>query len=180
MEHTIKNLIKYGKDKLKNSGVEDETIKIKLVLSHLIGCSKEYLFIHEEEKVEEDIATQYYKIIEKLQNGIPVQYITNHQEFMKLNFYVDENVLIPRPDTEILVEEIISICNKEGANILDLCTGSGAIAVSLSKYIPKANIYASDISQEAIVVAKKNNEIHNTNVEYIQSDLFEKIENMRI
>lgn len=78
---------------------------------------------------------------------MPIQYITNKQEFMKLNFYVDKNVLIPQPDTEILVEKAIEICNNHGNDIkiLDLCTGSGAIGISIAKNIKNAKVYATDI-----------------------------------
>ena len=96
---------------------------------------------------------------------------------MKLNFYVDENVLIPRPDTEILVEEVIKIANKiNEPKILDLCTGSGAIAVSLKKYIEQAEVTASDISKDALKVAKTNAINNNMEVDFIESDLFENID----
>ena len=97
---------------------------------------------------------------------------------MKLNFYVDKDVLIPRADTEILVEEVIKLAKKVGAKkILDLCTGSGAIAVSLAKYINKSEITATDISNEALRIAKLN--AKNNNVEdritFISSDLFQNV-----
>ena len=101
---------------------------------------------------------------------------------MKLNFFVNENVLIPRQDTEILVEEVMNIAKKTNAKtILDLCTGSGAIAVSLAKYIPNTEITAVDISQEALKVAKKNaisNEVENQ-ITFISSDLFTNLENQK-
>jgi len=98
---------------------------------------------------------------------------------MKMNFLVNDKVLIPRPDTEILVEEVIKLSKKFAKpKILDLCTGSGAIAISLAKYIKEAEIYASDISEEALKVAKlnaKKNEVEEK-ITFIQSDLFNKIE----
>ena len=101
---------------------------------------------------------------------------------MKLNFFVNENVLIPRQDTEILVEEVINLAKKTNAKtILDLCTGSGAIAVSLAKYLPNTEITAVDISQEALKVAKKNainNEVENQ-ITFISSDLFTNLENQK-
>ncbi len=115
--------------------------------------------------------------IYKLQEGYPIEYITHNKEFMKMNFYVDENVLIPRADTETLVSQIIE--NYTACNILDLCTGSGAIAISLAKYLPGSNVTASDISKKALEVAKKNAESNRVNINYIESDLFEKMENKR-
>ena len=100
------------------------------------------------------------------------------QEFMKMNFLVNDKVLIPRPDTEVLVEEVIKLSKKFAKpKILDLCTGSGAIAVSLAKYVNSAEIYASDISKEALDVAKinaKKNEVENK-ITFIESDLFMQI-----
>ena len=119
---------------------------------------------------------KYFQYINKLKNGIPLQYITNNQEFMKLNFFVDENVLIPRADTEILVEEVISLANDDKNKILDVCTGSGAIAVSLAKYIKNSNVMAIDISKEALKIAEKNAFNNNVNIKFIESDLFNNLE----
>lgn len=108
-----------------------------------------------------------------------MQYITNQQEFMKLNFYVDENVLVPRPDTEILVEEVIKIVKKQKKEqILDLCTGSGAIGISIAKYVASSNVVLADISKEALQVAKKNAKQNGVEkqITLIQSNLFEKIQ----
>ena len=127
----------------------------------------------------------YIKVVQntkKIVGGKPIQYITNNQEFMKMNFYVDENVLIPQPDTEILVYEVLKICKEysNGVNILDLCTGSGAIAVSLDRILREncvdAKICASDISKQALKIARKNSENNNANVKIIESDLLENIE----
>ena len=95
---------------------------------------------------------------------------------MKMDFYVDENVLIPRPDTEILVEEVIKISKKiDRPKVLDLCTGSGAIAISIAKNVPSADVYAVDISEKALGVAKKNAHRLGANVKFIKSDLFKEL-----
>ena len=107
-----------------------------------------------------------------------MQYITNIKEFMKMDFYVDENVLVPRSDTEILVEEVMYIAKEYGKrDILELCTGSGAIAISLSKYLGDVKITATDISDKAINIAIKNEEIllQYKKINFIQSDIFEKV-----
>ena len=109
-----------------------------------------------------------------------MQHITHTQEFMKMDFYVDENVLIPRPDTEILVEEVINIAKKmDKPKILDLCTGSGAIAISIAKNVPNAEVYAIDISEKALNVASKNAQRLETKVKFIKSDLFKNLKNMK-
>ena len=124
-----------------------------------------------------DQTDNYINSIKKISTGIPIQYITNNQEFMNLNFYVDENVLIPQPDTETLVEEVINEYKEKKCEILDLCTGSGAIAISLAKYINESNIVASDISMKALQIAKLNAEknLVRKKIEFIESDMFNKI-----
>ena len=117
------------------------------------------------------------KYIDKIINVKQIQYITNEQEFMKLKFYVDENVLIPQPDTEIIVEKVIDEFKDKELKILDLCTGSGTIAISLAKYIERCNILATDISSKAIQIAKLNaekNQVHKK-IEFVLSDMFEEI-----
>ena len=94
---------------------------------------------------------------------------------MGLEFYVDESVLIPQPDTEILAEEVIEIIRKRKlSKVLDLCTGSGAIAVSVAKFLENVKVYASDISNEAIKIARRNSNKNNVKIEFIHSDLFEE------
>lgn len=111
---------------------------------------------------------------------MPLQYITHQKEFMKLNFYVDENVLIPRADTEILVEEVINHCkenHEKSYSILDLCSGSGAIGISLAKYIENSKVLCADISDKALEIAKKNAKSNNVNnIEFIKTDMFKNIE----
>lgn len=175
----IRELLEYGRNNLIEC---DEPYRLsKILLKHLLKVNDSYLVIHQDMKVEKDIEEKFCKGINLLNDGKPIQYITNNQEFMKMNFYVDENVLIPQPDTEILVEEIINICRerrpRRSENILDLCTGSGAIGVSLAKNIENSNITMSDISSKALEIAKKNAEKNNVmeRCKLIQSDMFENI-----
>ena len=179
---TIKQLLTKGTIILKSNNVESPKLKARLLLQYVLNKKREQLIIYDSEEITPKQERAYMLNLEKLVKGTPLQHITNSQEFMKMNFFVDNNVLIPRPDTETLVEEVIKIA-KEYANpvILDLCTGSGAIAVSLAKYIPNSKVYASDISKKALEVAKintKNNEVEN-NIEFIESNLFEKIKNIK-
>lgn len=177
----IKNLIKKIEKELKENKIEDYYTISKMLLKFELKKDRQYLINHCEEEIDKQDLTRIEEAITKLINGTPIQYITHNQEFMKLIFFVDEDVLIPQPDTEILVEKVLDICNLHYKNskikILDLCTGSGAIAISLDKYVQTQNkeIYASDISTEAIKIALKNNKNNNTNVNFIQSDMFESI-----
>ena len=167
---------------LKENGIEDSSIIIKELLCFLLQVDKVYLITHSNEEMDKEVYIKVVQNTKKIVGGKPIQYITNNQEFMKMNFYVDENVLIPQPDTEILVYEVLKICKEysNGVNILDLCTGSGAIAVSLDRILREncvdAKICASDISKQALKIARKNSENNNANVKIIESDLLENIE----
>lgn len=169
----VKEAIKYGIDNLKS--IDDKSLKVRLLLSHFMNVEKNYLITHDDEELSNEIEEKYKQGIEKLSKDIPLQYITNTQEFYGMKFKINENVLIPRYDTEILIEETLKLA-KDQDKILDMCTGSGIIAITLAKNVEKANVFACDISLEALKVAKENNELHNTNVKFINSNLFENIE----
>ena len=171
----IRDLLKVGFETLKDN-TEDANLKTKLLLSYLLKVNKEYLVIHDNEEVSETIIQEFKNKIEELKNGKPIQYITHFQEFMGLNFYVDENVLIPQPDTEILVEEAINLINQYSSKrVLDLCTGSGAIAISVKKKCDFAEVVGVDISEVALKVAIKNTNLNEVEVKFEKSNMFESI-----
>ncbi len=179
---TIKALLNQAVIMLKNENIEAPKNKARMLLQATLKKSREYLMIYDTKEVTENQREQYIKNVKKLISGIPLQYITGRQEFMKLNFLVTKDVLIPRPDTEILVEEVIKLANNiNNPVILDLCTGSGAIAVSCAKYIKNTQIYATDISMKAIEIAKKNAEFNGVknNITFIESNLFTKIKEQK-
>ena len=178
----IKEIRKIAIENLIKSNIEDSNTKISILLQYLLSMSKTEIMLHENMELDETQKEEIFKCVEEIIEGKPIQYITHHQEFMGLDFYVDENVLIPQPDTEILVEETIHMINRKNENIriLDLCTGSGAIAVSIENYALDRNIikiYASDISAEALEIARKNAILNNeeTNIRFIKSNMFENI-----
>ena len=155
MNISIENLIIYGINELENGNIENAKIKTKILLAFLMNKNTEYLIFNKNEIVGNKIVKQYKKEIHKMKYGKPLQYIT---------------------DTEILVDEIINQnIEKENLAILDMCTGSGAIAISLSKKLKNSSIYAADISLKALKVAKKNNKTNNTKVEFIRSNMFSNI-----
>ena len=175
----IKEVLYKSIEILKENNIEEPVLKARILLAYLLGVEKAYLVIHSEDEILEDVEKEFLEKIKEIANGKPLQHITNHVEFMKLDFYVDENVLIPRQDTEILVEEVINFC-KENSNykykILDLCSGSGAIGISLAKYINNAQVMCTDISDKAIEIAKRNARNNGIkNIMFKKSDMFEKI-----
>ena len=177
---TIKEILSKGMIMLKGSNIDSPKVKARLLLQYILKKPRQHLIVYDNEEVGKKEQWEYFVNIEKLANGVPLQHITHTQEFMKMDFYVDENVLIPRPDTEILVEEVIKIAKKiNKPKILDLCTGSGAIAISIAKNIPDAEIYGIDISSKALDIAKKNAKELQANVKFIKSNLFNKLDKMK-
>ena len=177
----VKELINYGREVLIKNNIEDYSIISKMLAKHILKMNNVEIMINEEKEISEEEKKQYDFALTKIVNGTPIQYITNNQEFMGINFYVNENVLIPQPDTEILVEEVIKLCEnyKEEINILDICTGSGAIGISIVKNVKNAILTVSDISDKALDIAEmnaKNNELLNR-IDFVKSDMFENINN---
>ena len=181
----IKQLMEIGIKELIEYNIESPVQKTRMLLANLLNKEKEYITINIKEDLEKSIENIFAKQIQKLKQGYPIQYITNKQEFMKLDFFVNENVLIPQPDTEILVEEIINILknqiSNEKINILDLCTGSGAIGISIVKYIENAQVTMTDISRKALEVAEKNAKNNKVidRCNFIKSNMFEDIINKK-
>ncbi len=186
----IKQLLEYGIKLLKENNIDEPILKTRILLANILNETKEYLMVHELEELNKELVKIFKEDIEKVCKHIPIQYITNKQEFMGLEFYVDENVLIPQPDTEILVEEVIDLCvggalqgdPDKNIKILDLCTGSGAIGISIAKNMQNCEITLSDISSDALKIAQTNSvgvallgDPHK-NIKIIQSDLFENIQ----
>ncbi len=170
----IKGLLEQAIKQLRENNVQDPASIAKRLLAFALDVSKEYLIVHDEEEVQEKIVERYNEYIKQILQGKPVQYILGKQEFMGIEFLVNENVLIPQPDTEILVEQTIKIAqNYENPSLLDLCTGSGAIAISIAHYLPNSLVFASDISKQALDIAKQNDK--QSKVTFIESNLFENI-----
>ena len=175
---SIQELLEFGINGLKKHNIENPILIARRLLCFFLNKDKVYLILHSEEQVKKENEQKYIDAIDKLVNNVPIQYIIKNQEFMKMDFYVDENVLIPRQDTEIVVQEAINIINDyKLQNVLDMCTGSGAIAISIAKYTSASNIVASDISKKSIKIAQKNainNEVPNR-IQFVNSNMFKEI-----
>ena len=203
-------LLEIGKKLLKEKNIDEAELKAKKLLEFVLKQSRSEFIRNSLMEVPDSNKEEYEKMLEQIIQGKPLQYITNHQEFMGLDFYVDENVLIPQPDTEIIIEETIKIIkqimknevkykkvknSKNKIKILDLCTGSGAIAVSIAKYIQEEldklqtkelkyekeeiQIIGSDISDKALKIAEKNAINNSVMVQYIKSDMFKGLSNYK-
>lgn len=173
----IKQALEEAKNILKSNNFEDSNIIAKELLSYVLKKDNVYLTINLDNDLTDIEYDEFTKCIKEIIDGKPLQYITQKQEFMGMKFFVNEDVLIPQPDTEILVETVLDICKrygKQSLRILDLCTGSGAIAIPLSKIL-NTQVFASDVSTKALEVAEKNNVLNNSKVEFIESNLFEQI-----
>lgn len=175
---TIKQAIERGVAKLKLEKITTPKLKVRLLMQYVLEKPRQYLIIYDNEPLTRQQEDKFFDGISKLSKDIPIEHITHKKEFMKLDFFVDENVLIPRQDTEILVEEVIEIAKKINAKkILDLCTGSGAIAISLAKYLPSTQVTALDISSKALEVAKLNAKTNNveSQITFVESNLLENL-----
>ena len=179
---TNRQILVDGENILKNAGIEEYKSDAWLLFEYAFGMNRtSYLVKADCEVVSDTAVTSFKDMVNERATRKPLQHITGVQEFYGLEFNVNENVLIPRQDTEILVEEAIKIINKldckdTGYHILDMCTGSGCIAITLAKNCKNTVVTGVDISDGALEVAVANKEKNSaTNVDFIQSNLFENI-----
>ena len=172
---TLREAWNFGKKRLTAAEVPDADLDAWYLLEWCTGVSRSHYLAYPDEIISRDQEEQYRASLVKRERRIPLQQITGEQDFMGLSFYVNEHVLIPRQDTEILVEETARFL-KDGMQFLDLCTGSGCILLSLLHLKPGAEGTGADLSPEALKVAEKNRERLGAKAALTQSDLFDKIE----
>lgn len=164
----------WGSMVLKQAGVTEAKLDAWLLLENVCRINRTFYYSHMEEAMTLEQQSEYEIAIRKRAERIPLQYITGEQEFMGLNFKVNSNVLIPRQDTETLVEEVLKIC-QPGMKLLDLGTGSGCIVISIMKNAHGMTAAGSDISKQALLVAKENGKLHEVDIDWIRSNLYENI-----
>ncbi len=183
-----RELLEEGKRTLKEAGITDAAIDAGILFEHVTGLGRGALIVRGEEEASERETDTYRLLIEKRSANVPVQHITGRADFMGLEFYVDRNVLIPRLDTEFLVEEMMREVG-DGSSVLDVCTGSGCILISLMRYKNDVDGTGTDISEAALEIARKNESLvfntrtekssegcglHNS-IKWIRSDMFEAV-----
>ena len=169
-EWKIIDLIKWGNDFLEKKGVEDPRLNMELMLCHIFNYERVDLYMKFDQPLKQSELDVLRDFVKRRVTGEPLQYILGRTNFYGLDFIVDKNVLIPRPETEILVDKVIKdFKEEEEISILDIGTGSGCIAVSLAKYLPQAEMFAIDISKAALKVAEKNAVLNKTaNVKFFE------------
>lgn len=172
---TWKQLLEWGREILMKHEIPEASNNAWLLLEEAGGPSRARYFLEQEESAPSEVEEKYLQWIEKRVDRIPIQHLTNRAYFMGMEFYVDENVLIPRQDTEVLVEEVLKKI-KPGMKILDMCTGSGCILLSILALGEGLDGTGADISKEALKVAEENRKRLRLKAQLINSDLFEKIE----
>ncbi|SCX74846.1 peptide chain release factor N(5)-glutamine methyltransferase [Alkaliphilus peptidifermentans] len=180
---TVAELLKEAVNKFKSAGIETPQLDAEVILCNIMNFERIQLHIYPEREISQEICRKFWELVEKRLNRMPIQYIINRQEFMGLDFFVEEGVLIPRGDTEILVEEVIRLYGEffKGTNgtILDIGTGSGAITVTLAILIKNSIVFSIDISHKALAIAKKNAKNHGVDhkINFLQGNLLDPLLN---
>ena len=173
----VVDLLDWTSQYFEKNAIPNPRLDAEVLLGHLLGKSRLQLYLDFEMPVFQEHLTPFRELIKKRIDRTPISYLTNRKEFMSLEFYVDERVLIPRPETEQLVETVLTAQTDKPQRLLELGTGSGVIATSLAIHQPEWDITATDLSEDALVVAQKNAETHNcaAQIKFLSGDLFEPI-----
>lgn len=169
------NALKEAVESLEQSDIIDAKLDAWYLVEYITGFSRVDFLLRGNDNMSEQEYQRLRELTAKRAAHVPLQHLIGTTEFMGLSFFVNEHVLIPRQETELLVEEVLKVC--KGKTVLDMCTGSGCIIISLSVLGEIKNAYAVDLSEKALEVAKKNATFHNAEISFIQSDMFHNIKN---
>ena len=174
VEYSLKGLLADGAKMLTQAGIDEAELDARYILEYITGLNSAQYFIHSEDIIEKNKAEEFFRLIERRSKRIPLSYVIGTRDFFGLTFKVDENVLIPEQETELLVEEVIK--HSEGKSVLDMCTGSGCIAISIALFGKPSKVAASDISEKALKVARENaKSLKAGEISFIQGDMFENV-----
>ena len=174
VEYSLKGLLADGSKMLTQAGIDEAELDAGYILEYITGLNSAQYFIHSEDIIEKNKAEEFFRLIERRSKRIPLSYVIGTRDFFGLTFKVDENVLIPEQETELLVEEVIK--HSEGKSVLDMCTGSGCIAISIALFGKPSKVAASDISEKALEVARENaKSLKAGEISFIQGDMFENV-----
>ena len=187
MSLPVKELIKIGENQLRDAGVADAAIDAKELFCYMMHIDRTRLMLSWQDIMQDNQCEEYFALVDKRASRVPLQHITGEQEFMGLSFQVSDKVLIPRQDTETMVEDALDVITKNklrneslnckerhGWSVLDLCCGSGAIGVSLAKLAGDVKVTCSDLSPDALAMAELNGKNLGAKVKFVKSDMFEE------
>ena len=164
---------------LEAAGIEEARLHAEVLVFHVLHCDRAHLFAHPERELTATELSQYEQLVARRATGEPLQYLTGHQEFWKANFLVTPAVLIPRPETEHLIEAVLDLVRQftlgPRLKLIDVGTGSGAIAITLARELPQAEVHAVDLSDAALEVARLNAARLGAGVHFAQSDVLASI-----
>jgi release factor glutamine methyltransferase len=178
---TVGRLLQWTTDYLKTHGSESPQLEAQLLLAESMACKKIELYTRFEEEPSESVRTKFRELVKRRAEGTPVAYLLGRREFYSLDFRVTPDVLIPRPETELLVVTLLDLAKQKPKDtpwaIADIGTGSGILAVCAAKNLPAARVTALDISSAALAIAKENAEKHGvaSRIEFLESDLFDAV-----
>lgn len=176
MEVLVIELIKDAIQQLEEANIADATVDSWLLSEEILNVKKENYYMNMGITVNKELAAKYKEAVNKRAEHIPLQHIIGYQQFLDYKILVNENVLIPRPETELLVEKVTNFIGNSEMKVLDMCTGSGCIAIAVDRMCDNASVIGADISKDALKVATKNNALNHANVEFTKSDMFADID----
>jgi len=171
-------LLQWSTNTLKDHQIDNPRLNAELLLAHSLNLNREELYVRLHRELNEGEKGALERLIQRRISGEPLQYILGHQEFWSINFKVDPRVLIPRPETEVLVEQSLSILSEktfeQNPSVLEIGTGSGAIAIALAKEVKNIYLVATDISRDALILAKENAKSAGVQdqIQFVNADLF--------
>lgn len=168
---TLEKTLANGRQALEEAGIAEAALDAWYLLEHIGKFDRSYFYLHYQDEIEEEQLQEYLTLVKKRAERVPLQYITGEQAFMGLAFKVNSSVLIPRQDTELLVETALGVLQPD-MRVLDLCTGSGCILISLLHYAKEIAGVGSDVSKQALITAKENAKANDVEAEWVRSDLF--------
>jgi release factor glutamine methyltransferase len=181
---TVRELMKSAIEHLQHKGFDDARLNVELLLAHALDLQRIQLYLHFDKPLTPEELKQFRALYERRLKREPVQYIIGSTSFMGLHFNIDSRVLIPRPETETLIEQTMLLCQRYPSDmpiqVLEVGTGSGNIAISIAKYIKQAHITAIDISKEALIVAAANARKHSVDsqIQFSLIDVFDRAEEL--
>ncbi|HUC87243.1 MAG TPA: peptide chain release factor N(5)-glutamine methyltransferase [Candidatus Saccharimonadales bacterium] len=172
---TVGEAQRHGQEKLQAAGIESARLDVNLLLEKLMEKPRSWLLAHEDDELEETVVAEFLRLTEQRARRVPLVHLTHSREFYGLDLYIDDGVLTPRVETEKMVEYAVRHAPKH-SRLIDIGTGSGALAIAIKTHRPDLETWATDVTDEALAVAKKNAKAYNVNVKFIRSNLFDRIE----